>query len=111
MNCFLIPLTFLCGISLAIADTVHVTVGDTGCPGRQIGVTTSWEKIPGVTLVSILPRHPKDPAAQRVFVIVTKGASPTKEHLREALGRRAKHYPIINYKSLKDSQTNQLNPA
>lgn len=111
MKCILIPFTVLCGINLAIADTVHVTVGDMGCLGRQIGVTESWEKIPGVTLISILPRHPKDPAAQRVFVITTKGASPTKEHLCEALGRRAKHYPIINYKPLKDSQTNQLNPA
>lgn len=93
----LFSLVFLCGIDPAIADTVHVTVGDTGCPGRQIGVTRSWEKIPGVVSVTVLPRRPNEPAAQRVFVIVSKTASPTVDSLHEALGRRAKHYPILKY--------------
>ena len=84
-------------IEAVIAGTVRVTVGDTGCPGRQIGVIHSWEKIPGVVSVTVLPRDPKDPAAQRVFVILSKAAPPTEDSLREALGRRAKHYPILNY--------------
>jgi hypothetical protein len=94
-----ISLILFCGFDVAIADTIHVTVGDTGCPGRQIGVTESWENVPGVISVTVLPRQPKDPAAQRVFVIVSKAASPTEESLREALGRRAKHYPILGYRS------------
>lgn len=95
----LISLLTLCGIHAAIADTVHVTVGDTGCPGRQTGVAESWEKIPGVVSVTVLSRQPKDPAAQRVFVIVSKAAAPTEDSLREALGRRAKHYPILEFRS------------
>jgi hypothetical protein len=95
----LTSLVLLSVIDAAIADTVRVTVGDTGCPGRQIGVTRSWEKIPGVVSVTVLPRDPKDPAAQRVFVILSKAAPPTEDSLREALGRRAKHYPILNYVS------------
>lgn len=102
MKRFLIPLALFCGIDLAIADTIHVTVGDTGCVGRQIGVTESWKTIPGVISVTVLPRNSKDPAAQRVFVIVSKAASPTEESLRKALGRRAKSYPIVAYKSPKE---------
>jgi hypothetical protein len=97
MKRLLIYMTLVCGLEVAIADTIHVTVGDTGCPGRQNGVTESWEKIPGVTSVTVLPRQPKDPAAQRVFVIVSKADPPSEESLREALGRRAKHYPILEY--------------
>lgn len=95
----LISLIFLSAIDAAIADTVRVTVGDTGCPGRQIGVTRSWEKIPGVVSVTVLARDPKDPAAQRVFVIVSKATPPAEDSLREALGRRARHYPILKYVS------------
>jgi hypothetical protein len=94
---FLISTLFVCGLHVAVADTVRVTVGDTGCPGRQIGVIECWEKIPGVVSVTVLPRQPKDPAAQRVFVIVSKSKSPSEDSLREALGRRAKHYPILKY--------------
>ncbi len=97
MKRILISLVLLCGIDATVADTVRVTVGDTGCPGRQIGVTRSWEKIPGVISVTVLPRDPKEPAAQRVFVIVSKAAPPTEDSLRVALGRRAKHYPILKY--------------
>lgn len=99
MKLILITLILLCRVGAAVADTIHVTVGDTGCPGRQTGVTGSWEKIPGVVSVTVMPRQPKDPAAQRIFVIVSKAASPTEESLREALGRRAKHYSILEYKS------------
>lgn len=99
MKRLLISLVLLCGIDATVADTVRVTVGDTGCPGRQIGVTRSWEKIPGVISVTVLARDPKDPAAQRVFVIVSKAAPPTEDSLRVALGRRAKHYPILKYVS------------
>jgi hypothetical protein len=89
---------FLCGFGAAIADTIHVTVGNTGCPGRQISVIKIWEKIPEVLSVTILPRQPKDPSAQRVFVIVSKAISPTEESLRKALGRRVEQYPILKYK-------------
>jgi hypothetical protein len=99
MKVILITLIFLCRGGAAVGDTIHVTVGDTGCPGRQTGVTGSWEKIPGVVSVTVMPRQPKDPSAQRVFVIVSQAASPTEESLREALNRRARHYPILEYKS------------
>ena len=97
MKKLLISLVFLSVIDAAMADTVRVTVGDTGCPGRQIGVSRSWEKIPGVISVTVLARNPKEPAAQRIFVIVSKADPPTEDSLREALGRRAKHYPILKY--------------
>jgi hypothetical protein len=97
-------LIFGCGIATAVADRVHVTVGDTGCRARQTTVIRSWEKIPGVVSVTVLPRQPKDPAAQRVFAIVSKAASPTEDSLREALGRRAKHYPLLEYRSLRISK-------
>ena len=89
----------LCGLAGAKADTVHVTVGDTGCIGRQNSVKGFWEKIPGVVSVTVIPRQPKDQAAQRVFVIVSKAASPTEDSLREALGRRAKQYLILRYQN------------
>ena len=97
MKKLLLSLVFLSVIDAAMADTVRVTVGDTGCPGRQIGVSRSWEKIPGVISVTVLARNPKEPAAQRIFVIVSKADPPTEDSLREALGRRAKHYPILKY--------------
>ena len=75
----------LCGLIGAKADTIHVTVGDTGCIGRQNSVKGFWEKIPGVVSVTVIPRQPKDQAVQRVFVIVSKAASPTEDSLREAL--------------------------
>lgn len=85
-----------CG--LLHADTVLVTVGDTGCVGRQQAVKSQWEKIPGVISVAIQPRREKDRRAQRTFVIVSSGSSPTTEVLRAALGRRDKHYPILEYR-------------
>jgi hypothetical protein len=105
----IILVTLFCGIDVAIADTVHVTVGDTGCAGRQIGVTESWQKIPGVVSVSVVPRNSKDPTAQRVFAIVSQAASPTQECLRKALGRRAKSYPIVAYQPLKEPRMHPRN--
>lgn len=103
MKRFLISTLLVGGLNVAVADTIHVTVGDTGCPGRQIGVTKAWEKIPGVLSVTVLPRRSKEPAAQRVFVVVSKADSPSENSLREALGRRAKHYPILKYAGVSDS--------
>ena len=99
MKQLFIALILFCGIDATTADTVRVTVGNTGCLGRQIGVSKCWDKIPGVVSVTVLPRQPGDPAAQRIFVIVSKAASPTEESLRESLGRRAKRYPILEYKN------------
>ena len=78
MNRFLISSLLVCGCHVTVADTIHVTVGDTGCPGRQIGVIDCREKIPGVVSVTVLPRQPKEPAAQRVFVMISKSAPPSK---------------------------------
>jgi hypothetical protein len=75
-----------------------VTVGDTGCVGRQQAVKSHWEKIPGVVSVVIQPRREKGPGAQRTFVIVSDGSSPTREILAIALGRREKRYPILEYR-------------
>ena len=94
-----IALVLLAPLVSAAGGTVHVTVGDTGCPGRQVGVARSWEKIPGVVSVTVLARDSKDPSAQRVFVIISQGAPPTVDSLREALGRRAERYPILKYAS------------
>jgi hypothetical protein len=99
---WLIPLLLTCG-GLLHADTVFVTVGDTGCVGRQQAVKSQWEKIPGVVSVSVQPRQEKDPGAQRTFVIVSSGAPPTLKSLGNALGRRAKHYPILHYRNASDS--------
>lgn len=81
---------------LLCADTIMVTVGNTGCPGRQQAVKKQWEKIPGVTSINIQPRQNKEPGAQRKFVIVSGGKPPSPDMLRSSLGRRAKHYPILD---------------
>ena len=69
------------------------------CATDPLSVAESWEKIPSVVSVTVMPRQPQDPAAQRVFVIVSKAASPTEESLLEALCRRTRHYAILEYKS------------
>lgn len=93
----LTSLAVLIGICALEAETIHVTVGDTGCAGRQLTVQRSWEKIPGVASVSVQQRQSKDPPAQRTFIVACAGASPDQETLRTALGRRAKNYPILDY--------------
>jgi hypothetical protein len=83
----------------AFASAARVTVGNTGCPGRQNGVAECWRKLPDVVSVTVLSPLPTDTATQRVFVVVSKETSPSENTLREALGKRAKHYPILNYES------------
>lgn len=88
---------------LLCADTILVTVGNTGCAGRQQAVKSQWERIPGVISVNIQPRQKKEPGAQRKFVIVTGGKSPTPDMLRTALGRRENQYPILDCRTVGDS--------
>lgn len=99
MKRLLIFTILLAGYPMAAADIVKVTVGNTGCPGRQNGVAECWRKLPDVVSVTVLPPLPADTATQRVFVVVSKETSPSENTLREALGNRAKHYPILNYQS------------
>ncbi len=99
MKRIFIALIVMAGIEFATAETVRVTVGNVGCPGRQIGVSDSWKKIPDVISVTLLPQQPTDVATQRVFEIVAKSTAPSENSLREALGRRVKYYPILGYKN------------
>lgn len=103
-------LVFLMGIGALEADTLHVTVGDTGCQGRQITVRKCFEKIPGVRSVTVLPRLPEDPPARRTFVVVSADISPDQETLRLSLGRRADDYPILDCRKL-SVQGNPPKPA
>lgn len=80
------------------AETVRVTVGDTGCPGRQLAVKRLWEKIPEVLSVTVLAKAHEGPAASRVFIVVSQGPSPDFTALQNALGRRAERYPILAYR-------------
>ncbi len=84
--------------SILHAETVKITVGDTGCPARQQAVKLRWEKIPNVTTVIVLPKQRADPAASRTFVLISSGPSPDPYILKTALGRRAERYPILAYK-------------
>ena len=90
-------LLFFC-IGRMQAETVRVIVGETGCAGRQIAVRECWEKISGVSSVTVLPRQPAEPPARRTFIIVATATAPSAEALRTALGRRAKNYPILDYR-------------
>jgi hypothetical protein len=83
-------------IVTATAGTVHVTVGNTGCSGKQLAVQRLWEGIPGVRSVEVITRKSGDPANQRVFIIRTEGADPDQASLTRALGRRAERYPILS---------------
>ncbi len=80
----------------ARADTLRVTVGDAGCAGRQITIRKCWENLPGVSSVEVLRREPDAKGGQRVFLIISKSTPPTENQLREALGRRAKNFPILS---------------
>lgn len=97
MICRIASFLIACG-GLLHADTILVTVGDTGCVGRQQAVKSQWEKIPGVVFVSVQTRREKESAAKRMFVIVSSGSAPTTDVLRAALGRRDKRYPILEYR-------------
>jgi len=85
------------GIFPLSAEIVKVTVGDTGCPGRQLAVKHLWEEIRSVSSVTVLPRQGDHPPASRIFVIVSQGPCPDSAMLQTALGQRAKRYPILNY--------------
>lgn len=84
------------------AETVRVIVGQTGCAGRQIAVRECWENISGVSSVTVLPRQPAEPPARRTFIIVATAPAPSAEVLRAALGRRAKNYPILDFRKEPD---------
>ena len=93
----LIPWCIVGFLPLA-AETVRVTVGDTGCPGRQLAVKHLWEKIHKVSSVTVLPKQRQDQAASRTFIIVSEGPNPDSASLQSALGRRAGRYPILAYR-------------
>jgi hypothetical protein len=80
--------------SRADAGSVRVNVGDAGCTGRQVTIINCWKKLPGVSSIEVLPRQPKSPGGQRIFVITSDGTPPNEAELRKALGRRAKNFPI-----------------
>lgn len=86
-------------VQAALAADCRVLVDGSGCRTRQLVIQSIWEKLPGVTDVLILPRDKAPAANQRIFVIRSKDASPTKEQLIEALGRRAKFYHVIDVKA------------
>lgn len=79
----------------AFADTCRVLIEGTGCRTRQQSIERIFEKIPDVTKVTILPRSAAPADNHRYFIIESKGTSPTKDALIEALGRRAKFYKIL----------------
>ena len=105
MKSVIITIALLC--SFCQAETVYVTVGETGCVGRQIAVRRCWEKMSGVSSVTVVPRQPAEPPARRTFVIVAQAAAPSAEVLRTALGRRAKNYPILAYQKGSDQSASQ----
>lgn len=86
-------------VQAALAADCRVLVDGSGCRTRQLAIQSIWEKLPGVMEVLILPRDKAPAANQRIFVIRSKDASPTKEQLIEALGRRAKFYHVIDVKA------------
>lgn len=83
-------------VQSALAADCLVLVDGAGCRTRQLVIQKIWEKLPGVTEVLILSRDESPAANQRIFVIRSKAAFPTKEQLVEALGRRAKFYHVIH---------------
>ena len=92
-------IVLFCSFCQGQAETVYVTVGETGCVGRQVAVRQCWEKMSGVSSVTLSPRKPGELPARRTFVVVTTAATaPSVETLRAALGRRAKNYPILAYR-------------
>ena len=91
---FLIPFSFLLAAT-ACADTCRVLIDGTGCRTRQQAIQRIFEKLPDVEEVTILPRRDAPADNQRIFVIDSKAATPSKEELIEALGRRAKFYKVL----------------
>lgn len=95
----------VCLLGISSADTVSVIVGDAGCVARQNTIKTLWTKLPGVTAITLLPRRARNPGGQRTFVIVSRGASPTADEFRAALGRREKNFPILEYQPVEEALT------
>jgi hypothetical protein len=84
----------------APADVCRVLIDGAGCGTRQLAIHKILEKMPGVEEVTILPRGEAPAANQRYFIVRSKGGSPTREELVEALGRRARHYRILSVTSV-----------
>jgi hypothetical protein len=79
----------------AIAENCRVLVDGIGCRTRQLAVARSFEKIPGVKDVTILPRADAPAPNQRYLLIRSTHKAPSREQLMDALGKRAKHYRVI----------------
>ena len=84
----------------ARAETCRVLIDGTGCHTRQQAIQRIFEKLPDVKEVTILPRSEAPADNQRYFVIESKGTSPTKEGLIEALGRKAKFYKVLTVEAI-----------
>jgi hypothetical protein len=93
------------------ADTLRVVIGDAGCIGRQITIRNCWKNLPGVKSVEVLRREPGSKGGQRVFLITSESAPPTENQLREALGRRAKNFPILSCSDDMAAPTSRVHPA
>jgi hypothetical protein len=91
---FVIPISLLLAAT-ACADTCRVLIDGTGCRTRQQAIQRIFVKLPDVEKVTILPRSESPADNQRIFVIESKAATPSKETLIEALGRRAKFYRVL----------------
>ena len=98
---------FLLCSSLHAADC-KVLVDGAGCRTRQLAMQRIWEKLPNVESVEILPRDEAPELNQRIFIIRSEGEHPTKDALIEALGRRAKHYHVLEVASLTPASENLL---
>ncbi len=80
----------------ALAGESLVLIDGTGCRTRQLAIERIFEKIPGVTEVTILRREEAPAENQRYFRVKSTGESPGREQFIEALARRAKHYRILS---------------
>jgi hypothetical protein len=83
----------------ANAEDCRVLVGGSGCRTRQLAIERIFEELPGVHDVEILPRKVAPAPNQRVFLIRSTGKAPTREQLITALGRRARHYLVLEVTS------------
>jgi hypothetical protein len=80
----------------AFADNCRVRVDGIGCHTRQLAVSRSFEKLPGVKDVAILPRADAPAPNQRYLMIRSTHQAPGREQFIEVLGKRAKHYRVIS---------------